>query len=71
LLFREDDPTKPPPAEQLPSQGAGVSAAKQAARRKAIEKAKARFGMKDTVGTTPLGIQGPGASTGTKRLTGE
>jgi len=40
------------------------------ARERAIEGAAKRFSFKQTVATSPLGIQGPGAQLGKKRLLG-
>jgi hypothetical protein len=67
----EGDDTEAPAAQSLPPVGAGTRSARQDARQRAIDTQKKRFGLSSTVGTTPLGIQGQGAPTGKKRLTGE
>jgi len=71
LFSEKQDKTTPPPVASLPSQGAGVTAAKQEARRRALERARGRAGFASTIGTTPLGLTGDGAAIGKKRLTGE
>ena len=63
--------TEAPPAQPLPPVGAGTRTARQDARQRAIDSQRKRFGLSSTVGTTPLGVQGQGAPTGKKRLTGE
>jgi len=67
----QDGGTEAPPAQPLPPVGAGTRTARQDARQRAIDTQRKRFGLSNTVGTTPLGVQGGGAPTGKKRLTGE
>ena len=71
-VFRDEgENTDAGGAEPMPPVGAGTRSARQDARQRAIDTQKKRFGLSNTVGTTPLGVQGFGAVTGKKRLTGE
>jgi hypothetical protein len=69
-FFRGKD-ERPPPVGAKPGQGAGNIAAKQQARARAIAAARGRFGIGDTIATSPLGLTGDGAALGKKRLIGE
>jgi hypothetical protein len=64
---RETTPPTPPPA---PATGAGRGEAQRAARERALSEAEARRSRKG-IRTSPLGLIGPGAATGQKKLTGE
>lgn len=69
--FLKGDDTKPPPVGAAPAQGAGQTEAQRAARKRAVEAAGQRFGFRQTVATSALGVQGEGAQLGTKKLLGE
>lgn len=69
-LFKSGD-DKAPAVNALPGQGANNIGAKAKARQRALEAQKKRFGISDTVATTPLGLVGGDISLGKKRLIGE
>ena len=70
-MLKDSDHRKPPKVGDAPPQGAGVTAARQEARRRAIAAARARMGLASTISTSPLGLQGTGAATGQRTLTGQ
>ncbi len=65
----EADGDTPPDVGPGPGVGSNDMSARQRARNRAIAEARRRRGS--TTATTPLGVQGPGADVGKKRLLGE
>jgi len=70
-LLQDNSGRGAPKVGDAPAQGAGVTAARQEARRRAIAAARARMGLASTISTSPLGLQGTGAATGQRTLTGQ
>jgi len=73
LLFKEEAGTDAPPVRGAPAQNEQVLSAKRQARQRAINAASQRrgLGLSGTIATSPLGLQGDGAATSSRKLIGE